>query len=577
MANSLENAIARTRVLAGLTKARGLDDRLLLERFSAGDESAFTVLVERHGGLVMGVCRRVLRHTQDAEDAFQATFIVLAKKAGKIAWQESIAGWLHGVACRIAFQIRREQARRRLRNHPLEEPAVDPPDPAWSEIKPALDEELDRLPARYRMPLILCCLEGKSRDEAAAALGWSVGSVKGRLERGRELLRSRLARRGLTLSAGLAALLVIGESAGAAVPLSLSLATVRAGLAMSAGQTTLVSSPVLSLAQGALHAMFMSKIKIAAAVACAVLTIGLGGGYATHHVLAGTQRDSGAPANQRGHEIAAGQRNEPGAAETQTRSEGGERGGREAGNFHTGLVTEIDAAKKTITFQTGGRGEAPSTQTFELAKNVKVTFITGRKSKEGKLADVPLKTVIRAKLDGTKKIVEAIEVTIATTASGVVSEIGADSITLTSGGRGGDEKSATYALAKDVKAQYRLPGGTGRGEANITPIKLADVTPKTAVTVQLDDELKVVQTITVNLASLAGTVQSADAKKLTLLVRPARGEDVMLNVAKDAKIMVNGKAAELGDIAVGAEVHVLLSPDRSQALFVQTPPSRGRE
>jgi len=586
MANSLENAIARTRVLAGIAKARGLDDRQLLHQFADGDESAFTILVERHGGLVMGVCRRVLQHTQDAEDAFQATFMVLARKAGKVAWQESIANWLHGVACRIAFQVRREKARRRVQGTLANEPAVNGPDPAWSELKPVLDEELERLPAKYRIPLILCCLEGKSRDEAAAQLGWSIGSLKGRLERGRELLRSRLVRRGLALSTALASLLVIGGSANAAVPLTLGLETVRAGMAMLAGQTTLVSTPVLTLAQGALHAMFMTKVKFAAAVALTVIALGLGSGYVTHQVLAGGGRNPDPSANQRTGD--AGQRegtNErPSVSEAQTRDgeRGGREGGREVGNFHTGVVTEIDTAKKTITFQAGGRGEPATTQTFDLAKDVKVVIRTGRNTKDGKLDDVPLKTAIKAKLDDTKKIVQAIEVTISTTASGAVSEIAANSITLTvGGGRGGDDgKSTTYALSKDVKVQYRVPGGTGergRGEANMTQGKLADVVLKSNVTLQLDDDLKVAQVINVQLATMNGAVQSVDAKKLTLLLRPGRGDDVQMDVAKDAKIMVNGKAGNLDGVAVGAEVHVVLSPDRTRVLFLQTPPAAGRE
>src|ERR1700722_14445099 len=220
MANGLENLIAKTRIMGGVSKARDRNDRQLLEEFAGGDETAFTVLVDRYGGLVMGVCRRGLQHTQDAEDAFQATFMVLARKAGKVAWKESVANWLHGVACRIAFQVRREKARHQARGTAADEPAVNSPDPAWSELKPVLDEEIDRLPARYRMPLILCCLEGKSRDEAAAQLGWSVGSVKGRLERGREILRSRLAKRGITLSAALAATLITAAGAQAAVPLT---------------------------------------------------------------------------------------------------------------------------------------------------------------------------------------------------------------------------------------------------------------------------------------------------------------------------------------------------------------------
>jgi RNA polymerase sigma factor (sigma-70 family) len=293
--------MTKTRMMAGLSKARELNDRHLLEQFAGGDEMAFTALVDRYGGLVMAVCQRVLQHRQDAEDAFQATFMVLARKAGKIAWKESVANWLHGVACRISFQIRREKSRRQSREKAAKELAVAGPDPAWSELKPVLDEELARLPARYRIPLILCCLDGKSRDEAAAQLGWSTGSLKGRLERGREMLRSRLARRGLTLSAALAATLASAAGAKAAVPLTLGLETVRAGMAMLAGQSAgIVSTQALTLAQGAMHAMFMTKLKFAAAVVLTVVTLGLGTGYVTHQVIAGAAPGSHAGAWERG-------------------------------------------------------------------------------------------------------------------------------------------------------------------------------------------------------------------------------------------------------------------------------------
>src|SRR5436190_9949424 len=122
MQSSLQSLVAKMHRLAGLAKARELNDRQLLKQFAAGDEPAFTALVDRYGGLVMGVCRRVLQHTQDAEDAFQATFLVLDRKAGKIGWHDSVAGWLHSVAYRIALQIRRENARRLCRTGTIEAP-----------------------------------------------------------------------------------------------------------------------------------------------------------------------------------------------------------------------------------------------------------------------------------------------------------------------------------------------------------------------------------------------------------------------------------------------------------------------
>jgi RNA polymerase sigma factor (sigma-70 family) len=161
------------------------DCDLLMAFADEGDERAFAEVVSRHGALVLGVCRRVLGNDADADDAFQATFLVLARKAGRLAWEASIKNWLHGVACRVALKARGQAQRRR---HKEQEATLrtrreaPPPATAWDELRGVLDEELARLPARQRAVLVLCCLEGKTRDEAAEELGWPVGSVKGCLE-----------------------------------------------------------------------------------------------------------------------------------------------------------------------------------------------------------------------------------------------------------------------------------------------------------------------------------------------------------------------------------------------------------
>jgi RNA polymerase sigma factor (sigma-70 family) len=186
-------------------------DAELLERFvAANDGAAFARLVERHGPLVLGVCRRVLRHHHDAEDAFQATFLALARKARDIRQRDALAGWL----CKVAFHVsvklrasvrRRRQAERQSPPAP-QKPADDPI--TGGDLRGVLDEELDRLPEQYRAALQLCCLAGHTRDEAARQLGCTLGALKMRLERGRHLLRSRLVRRGLTFLAALVAVLL---------------------------------------------------------------------------------------------------------------------------------------------------------------------------------------------------------------------------------------------------------------------------------------------------------------------------------------------------------------------------------
>jgi RNA polymerase sigma factor (sigma-70 family) len=197
-------------------------DAALLDRFARGhDEAAFTDLVARHGQMVWHVCRRVLGDAHAAEDAFQATFLVLARRAGAIGQPAALAGWLYGVALRVARKARGAGFRHRLRQ------AADGPELSGSapdpltrvtarELLDALDEEVERLPDRYKLPVVLCCLQGLSQEEAARRLGWTPGSVRGRLERGRRRLHQRLTRRGLGLSAALAAAEMARGTAGAA-------------------------------------------------------------------------------------------------------------------------------------------------------------------------------------------------------------------------------------------------------------------------------------------------------------------------------------------------------------------------
>jgi RNA polymerase sigma factor (sigma-70 family) len=267
-----EAVLHHVRALAARHPDSGPDAQLL-ERFAASrDEAAFEALVRRHGPMVLGVCRRVLRHEQDAEDAFQATFLVLARRAHAVRKGQALAAWLHGVARRLSLKARARAARRStLTPNTITEPAPDAPDElTWGEVRAALDEELARLCEKYRTPLVLCYLEGLARDEAAARVGCPLGTLKGRLERGRELLRRRLTRRGLALSAALAAVALDR----AVVPAALAAATARAASAFVTGPSDV--SAASALADVALHELTQTKLRAVAALLLG-LTLLVGG------------------------------------------------------------------------------------------------------------------------------------------------------------------------------------------------------------------------------------------------------------------------------------------------------------
>jgi RNA polymerase sigma factor (sigma-70 family) len=248
----------------------GLNDAELLGRFVAGrDETAFSALVSRHGPLVLHVCRRVLGNVHDAEDAFQATFLVLARKASSIRPPEGLAGWLHGVARRVALKARTVRTRRtrgvKLPVSPRAGVSADPlVDLSARELLDLIDLEIGRLPEVYRLPVILCCLEGHSQEEAAHRLGWTGGSVKGRLERGRALLHTRLSRRGLTLSTTLAVVELSRGVGSAAVVGQLCGATVGAALAFASGSGALggASMSAAKLAGGVARTLAWERVKI---------------------------------------------------------------------------------------------------------------------------------------------------------------------------------------------------------------------------------------------------------------------------------------------------------------------------
>lgn len=242
------------------------DGQLLEDYISRRDEAALAALVRRHGPMVWDVCRRVLCNYHDAEDAFQATFLVLVRKATSILPREMVANWLYGVAHQTALKARVTAATRKRRERQvakLPEPAIMEQD-IWHDLQPLLDHELSRLPDKYRVLIVLCDLEGKTRKEAARQLGIAEGTVAGRLARARTILAKRLTQRGVTLSGGaLAALLT--EKASATVPTSVVSSTIKAASLFAVGQaaaTGLISVKVAALTEGVLKTMLLTKLRV---------------------------------------------------------------------------------------------------------------------------------------------------------------------------------------------------------------------------------------------------------------------------------------------------------------------------
>jgi RNA polymerase sigma factor (sigma-70 family) len=263
-------------------------DSSLLKRFvSKKDESAFAQLLQRHGPLVLRVCRQVLQRPEDADDAFQATFMVLARQAGSIRQGQSLPGWLYKVAYHIAVQVRGRAVNRQVHEELVaamrQEKANEPSE--GKDVWPILHDELNRLPSKYRTPMVLCYLDGLTNEEAAGQLNCPVGTVKTRLNRARDLLRNRLARRGVALTPViLAGLLLTPASASAAVPAALSQATLQAATLFAAGKAAAgASAGVSALAEAAVHGMFLSKVKAVASIFLAVGLVGGGAGLAWQH------------------------------------------------------------------------------------------------------------------------------------------------------------------------------------------------------------------------------------------------------------------------------------------------------
>lgn len=261
------------------------DGELLLRYALDQDQEAFSALVDRYGGLVLGVCHRLLGQ-QDSEDCFQATFLILAKKASTLK-AGSLGNWLHTVALNTALNARKQFRRRQQRERQVETmPEPQTSTGAWGEIKELLDVELNRLPARFRQPLLLCYLMGKTNSQAAEALGCSRDTVRRRVEEALALLKRRLAKHGIAFTGGVLVAALADNAARVSVPLALASSTVAYAAALHTGRAVL-PAPVATLIQGGLRQMFYANLKAVAVVLIAVVVLSATAGVFTHMAMAG--------------------------------------------------------------------------------------------------------------------------------------------------------------------------------------------------------------------------------------------------------------------------------------------------
>ena len=275
----LSRLVERLRHVLVKQKGAATDADLLGSFVRQRDEAAFEALVRKHGPMVMGVCNRILRNSHDAEDAFQASFLVLVRKAATIHPPGMVGHWLYGVAYRTAQEARKSAAKRRAKEASVV-PQAQTREDTWEGLRTVLDQELERLPGKYRAVIVLCDLEGKTRKEAAEQLGWPEGTVAGRLAAARTMLAKRLTRHGFGAPAGVLAAM-LGQHASACVSPPIVSATARAATLFAAGRVGFRSVEVAALTEGVLRSMLLSRAKTAAAVLVLVGFLLGGGGLLT--------------------------------------------------------------------------------------------------------------------------------------------------------------------------------------------------------------------------------------------------------------------------------------------------------
>ncbi len=509
--------------------------------------------------MVFGVCKRVLGNGPDAEDAFQATFLVLVRKANAVGSPDLLGNWLYGVAHRTALKARCRAARRRTIEQQvpdMPQPSIEPKE-ATNDVGPLLDQALSRLPDKYRVPVVLCDLEGRSRTEAAQLLRIPEGTLSSRLATARRMLAEKLSRHGVTLSGGALAILLT-EQASAAMPASLVDSTVQAATQLAAGSA--VAGEAVALSEEVLQAMFWSKIKVAAAMFVSFGILAGGVGYVTVQAFADKPAKDAAPAEPaKKNESPANPVKKPAPAEEAAKNEK-----KPQAPSVQGVVTAIDVGKNTITVRVPLNDGTKQTkeETFTIGQGVKVLLAdTVNKTDplpEGKLADLSEGTGVNVQFDADKKNV----VTVTARGPALVAEVksfDAASSTLTvvtKDKQGQTEKSLTLIPNIKVLMNEGLKKGDPDKEG-----KLDDLKEGVFVSVQLSVDQKKALGIRLQPRTLSGTLVGHDVGNKTITISSKGDGDRTFTVANDATLV---------DLVVGARVTLRFSvSDRDKVIQAQ--------
>jgi RNA polymerase sigma factor (sigma-70 family) len=540
----------------------GLTDGQLLECYiRAREQEAFAALVHRHGAMVWGVCRRILAH-QDAEDAFQATFFVLARKAADVVPRDMVANWLHGVAYQTALKARATAARRGAR----EKQVIAMPEredrgrgagvrsqgtgvrgqgsggrhQEWDDVRPLLDLELGRLPDKYKAVIVLCDLEGKTRKEAARHFRVPEGTVASRLATARSMLARRLSRHGLVMSGAALALALAEQQASAHVPASVASTTIQAAILFAAGQTAAVgaiSAQATLLAEGVLKTMLFAKLKLATAVLIVVAVLGMS-------VAAVAQPGADNPAQAPATQADVGQVSVPvqtGQEPNPVPPAAPAKKAEAPPTVVTGVVKAVDAGNRSLTV-TRRDGEA----TYSLTDDAHISI----DRKRGELANLPAGAHVVLSQFADEKVGNLCAEGAAV--FGTVKAVDTDKNTITVARGHGED--LTYLVSPDT--EITIDGQGGRTLATI---------PKGASlhALNLCVDQRTAHSINVEGPSLHHVeVKSVDAEQHTITFgdkapRDAAGQTYA--VAKDAIITIDGQPGKLSGIPSGAYVSIVLT------------------